>query len=246
MHVDAYLGTIDLLRGMGLERLYSCHWADCTERGMVEHFLDVSRAYALRAEGVILETVKAAGAEGLTLREVCVRAKGQLGDWPAEADMETRSMACGHLQRLASRGLVLADPGELQRVLLNLCTNAAHAMRDGGGRLEVGLEDVALDDLAAAARLGLERGRWLRLTVADTGCGMTAEVKARIFEPFFTTRKQGEGTGLGLSIVHGVIKRLGGAIHVESAPGMGTTFDVWLPALPEWAGIADRLKRAAA
>ena len=140
--------------------------------------------------------------------------------------------------RLASPGLVLADPGELQRVLLNLCTNAAHAMRDGGGRLEVQLEDTTLGDQAAASRLGLEPGRYLRLTVADTGCGMTAEVKARIFEPFFTTRRQGEGTGLGLSIVHGVVKRLGGAIHVESAPGMGTTFDVYLPALPAGAGVS--------
>jgi glyoxylase-like metal-dependent hydrolase (beta-lactamase superfamily II) len=106
MYVDAYLGTIDQLQGMGLDRLYSCHWADCTDRAMVDHFLDLSRAYARRAEGAILETVRAAGTAGLTLRDVCVRAKGELGDWPAEKDMETRSMACGHLQRLTTWGMV--------------------------------------------------------------------------------------------------------------------------------------------
>jgi PAS domain S-box-containing protein len=134
--------------------------------------------------------------------------------------------------RLAGRALVLADAGELQRVLLNLCTNAAHAMREGGGTLTVGLTDEVLDEAAAAAR-GVAPGLVLHLTVADTGCGMTPEVKARVFEPFFTTRPFGEGTGLGLSIVHGVVKRLGGAIHVESAPGAGTTFEIWLPALAE-------------
>jgi glyoxylase-like metal-dependent hydrolase (beta-lactamase superfamily II) len=117
MYVDAYLGTIDQLRALGLERLYSCHWADCTKRAAVDQFLDVSRAYALRAEGVILETVRAAGTAGLTLREVCVRAKGPLGDWPAERDMETRSMACGHLQRLASRGLIGATADRPTRYL---------------------------------------------------------------------------------------------------------------------------------
>jgi len=108
MYVDAYLGTIDQLRALGLERLYSCHWADCTDGGAVERFLEESRAYAVRAEGVILEAVRAAGAGGLTLREACLRAKGGLGDWPAERDLETRSMACGHLQRLADWGLIRA------------------------------------------------------------------------------------------------------------------------------------------
>jgi glyoxylase-like metal-dependent hydrolase (beta-lactamase superfamily II) len=115
MYVDAYLGTIAQLQALGLERLYSCHWADCTEPALVEQFLDVSRAYALRAEGAILETVKVAGEAGLTLREVCVRAKGQLGDWPAEKDMETRSMACGHLQRLTTWGLVRVTEGRPTR-----------------------------------------------------------------------------------------------------------------------------------
>jgi glyoxylase-like metal-dependent hydrolase (beta-lactamase superfamily II) len=117
MNVDAYLGTIDQLQALGLERLYSCHWADCTQRAAVDQFLEVSRAYALRAEEAILETLRAAGEAGLTLREVCLRAKGQLGDWPAEKDLETRSMACGHLQRLANRGLIHATPDRPTRYI---------------------------------------------------------------------------------------------------------------------------------
>jgi len=133
--------------------------------------------------------------------------------------------------QLSTAALVAGDAGELQRVLLNLCTNAAHAMREGGGRLEVRLADAELEDGPRTRSLGLRPGRYVRLGVIDTGCGMTAEVKARIFEPFFTTRRQGEGTGLGLSIVHGAVTRLGGAIQVESSPGQGSTFDVYLPVL---------------
>jgi glyoxylase-like metal-dependent hydrolase (beta-lactamase superfamily II) len=106
MYIDAYLGTIEKLRTMRLERLYSCHWPDCEATPAVEQFLAESKAYALRAEQVIISVVKAAGDEGVTLKDVCLRAKNELGDWPAEKDLETRSMACGHLQRLVARGLV--------------------------------------------------------------------------------------------------------------------------------------------
>jgi glyoxylase-like metal-dependent hydrolase (beta-lactamase superfamily II) len=106
MWVDAYLGTIEQLLAMRLERLYSCHWPNCTNVREVEAFLTQSRDYALRVEGVILETVRTASTTGLTLKDVCLRAKPGLGDWPAEKDIETRSMACGHLQRLAERGMI--------------------------------------------------------------------------------------------------------------------------------------------
>jgi glyoxylase-like metal-dependent hydrolase (beta-lactamase superfamily II) len=106
MWVDAYLGTIELLLGMRLEKLFSCHWPNCSSAATVERFLRDSRDYALRAESVILETVRAAGNAGLTLRDVCLRAKPGLGDWPPERDTDTRSMACGHLQRLVSWGLI--------------------------------------------------------------------------------------------------------------------------------------------
>jgi CheY-like chemotaxis protein len=114
---------------------------------------------------------------------------------------------------------------------MNLCTNAFHAMRETGGVLEVRLEAVAPDSELAAAHPALARaGRAVRLTVRDTGHGMDAATRERLFEPFFTTKPVGEGTGLGMAIVHGIVTAHGGAITVESAPGAGTRFEVYLPA----------------
>ena len=123
--------------------------------------------------------------------------------------------------------VVLANPAQVQQILLNLCTNAAHAMEGRAGRLEIALasESVAGD----GAIQGLQPGGYLRLTVRDNGHGMNAVVVERIFDPFFTTKGVGEGTGLGLSVVHGIVSALGGRITVESAPGRGTAFDVYLP-----------------
>jgi glyoxylase-like metal-dependent hydrolase (beta-lactamase superfamily II) len=118
MWVDAYLGTIDRLQAMRLDRLFSCHWNDCTDRDAVNRFLDESRAYALRAEAAILAVVRAAAADGVTLSDVCTRAKPALGDWPAERDADTRSMACGHLQRLADWGLVRRQDGRPVRYVI--------------------------------------------------------------------------------------------------------------------------------
>lgn len=112
MYVDAYLGTIKKLLAMKLDRLYSCHWPDCGTAVEVERFLQESKAYCEKAEVIIAAVVEAAGEKGLTLREVCERAKTGLGDWPAEKDTETRSMACGHLQRLAGLGRVRLEAGE--------------------------------------------------------------------------------------------------------------------------------------
>lgn len=106
MWIDAYLGTIDQLQAMKLDCLFSCHWPNCMDNAAVNRFLDESRSYAVRAENAIFETVRAAGAEGLTLQEVCLRAKPALGDWPPERDSYTQSMACGHLQRLCDSGML--------------------------------------------------------------------------------------------------------------------------------------------
>ena len=111
MYIDEYLGTIGRLQSMKLDKLFSCHWPDCLTNEDVNSFLNDSRDYVWNAERVNLETVKAAGGgggggEGVTLKEVCLRAKPQLGDWPAERDGDTRSMACGHLQHLVGLGLV--------------------------------------------------------------------------------------------------------------------------------------------
>jgi CheY-like chemotaxis protein len=128
-----------------------------------------------------------------------------------------------------SAGTVLADASQIHQVLLNLCTNAAHAMRETGGALHVRLEAICLPTEDAAVPPGLGAGPHVRLTVRDTGHGMTSEIRDRIFEPFFTTKGPGEGTGMGLAVVHGIIASHGGALIVESASGHGTTVRVYLP-----------------
>jgi signal transduction histidine kinase len=126
-------------------------------------------------------------------------------------------------------GLVQVDPTQIHRVLMNLCTNAAHAMRARGGTLVVRVEDTKVAEAFAMAHLPLAPGPHVRLTVRDTGQGMTPQVQARIFDPFFTTKPTGEGTGMGLAVVHGIITSHRGAITVKSAPGRGTTVAVYLP-----------------
>ena len=124
--------------------------------------------------------------------------------------------------------VVVADPTQVHQVVMNLCTNAGHAMRDGGA-LTVALHQAELDATFCAEHPDLQPGRYARLSVADTGTGMDAETVARIFEPYFTTKAPGEGTGLGLAVTHGIIKNLHGAILIDSHPGRGSTFHVYLP-----------------
>ncbi|RUM35763.1 MAG: sensory box histidine kinase/response regulator protein, partial [Desulfobulbus sp.] len=124
-------------------------------------------------------------------------------------------------------GPVLADPVRIHQVLMNLCTNAKQAMAGEQGRLIVRLSALVADSSIGSSFL--EQGHWLDLEVSDTGVGMDPQVRERIFDPFFTTKKKGQGTGLGLSVVHGIIKSHGGEITVDSEPGRGTTFHVYLP-----------------
>jgi len=126
---------------------------------------------------------------------------------------------------------VMADPTQLHQVIMNLCTNASHAMRERGGLLEVRLQSRRVTDQDRARTPGLGDGPFVEVVVADTGEGMTSEVQERIFEPFFTTKGDGDGTGMGLSVVYGIVREHGGSIAVESAVGEGTTFRVLLPAL---------------
>jgi PAS domain S-box-containing protein len=131
--------------------------------------------------------------------------------------------------RLTSTATVLADSTQIEQVIMNLCTNAYHAMRERGGVLEVRLEEVMIEDEAFAHQFDLSLGPYLSLTVLDTGHGMDKSVRERIFEPYFTTKRTGEGTGIGLSVVHGIVKSYGGAITAESEPGRGSIFQVLLP-----------------
>jgi len=132
-------------------------------------------------------------------------------------------------QNITSNSTTLADPTQIHQVLMNLCTNAEHAMQGTGGQLAVSLSDVAIDSKFEARQLDINPGAYLRLDVSDTGHGMTAEVKKRIFDPFFTTKETGKGTGMGLSVVHGIVKSHKGAIAVKSEQGKGSTFEVFLP-----------------
>jgi signal transduction histidine kinase/CheY-like chemotaxis protein len=132
----------------------------------------------------------------------------------------------------AKDAAVLADATEVQQVVMNLCTNAAHAT-EGRGTVEVGLDAIEISDETELSHGSLNPGSHVLLTVSDTGHGIDAATMERMFEPFFTTKAVGQGTGLGLPTVHGIITQLGGALDVQSRPGAGTTFRVYCPRTTE-------------
>jgi signal transduction histidine kinase len=129
-------------------------------------------------------------------------------------------------------GSVFADPTQIQQIVMNLCTNAVHAMRgQAHGELDIWLDSVEIDRFSAAKFVNLPPGNYLCLTVRDNGHGMDEKTIDRIFDPFFSTKGQSEGTGLGLSVIHGIVSNHGGVITVESTPDQGSQFKVYLPSL---------------
>lgn len=143
-------------------------------------------------------------------------------------------------QSIASEtGIVFAHPTQIHQVLTNLCTNAAHAMEEAGGILEISLADIELDPATLPPHSDLKPGPYVRLTVADTGDGMDSATLKRIFDPYFTTKEPGKGSGLGLAVVQGIVKDHEGGITVSSEIGKGTTFHVYLPRIEAELTVAE-------
>ena len=130
-------------------------------------------------------------------------------------------------------GPIRGNPTQIHQVIMNLCTNAYHAMQESGGKLEVSLKEIHISYEQSLDRVGMKIGKHIELMVKDSGQGMEPQVMERIFEPYYTTKEQGKGTGLGLSVIHGIIKNHGGDIAVSSQPGKGATFKVYLPIIDD-------------
>jgi predicted ATPase/signal transduction histidine kinase/GAF domain-containing protein/CheY-like chemotaxis protein len=132
------------------------------------------------------------------------------------------------------------DPTQFHQIVMNLCTNAAHAM-DQGGVLTVALERLTLNETRVLSHGALSAGEYVRLTVSDTGSGIPPAVLERMFDPFFTTKRVGDGTGLGLTLVHGIVADFGGVIDVTTELGLGSSFSIWIPAADQSQGLAPAL-----
>ena len=207
----------------GLEQIRR---ASLRARGLVQQILTYTRSAPQRREVLALAPL---------VQEAVALLRAAL---PAGARLVT--------QLPEERLCVDGDATQLHQVLVNLCTNAAQALVQGQGRIEVGLEPLADREAPDAAlpawapglppSLPASRAGWLHLWVRDDGQGMDDATQRRIFEPFFTTKPVGQGTGLGLAVVHGIVKSHGGSITVDSAPGQGSTFHLWLPRVAEPAG----------
>ncbi len=141
------------------------------------------------------------------------------------ATIEIRSDTAADLRTIE------ADPTQIHQIIINLCTNASHAMEKNGGVLDVRLSNVRLDEAAATLHHSLPPGDYVQLRVSDTGCGIDPKIKDRVFDPYFTTKESGKGSGIGLSVVHGIVRDHSGAIDIESKVGAGTTVKVFFPAI---------------
>ena len=143
-------------------------------------------------------------------------------------------------QIAANAGMLFADPTQMQQVLMNLCTNAAHAMEKEGGILKITLSNMSVGENDAPLEPGFAPGEYVKLSVSDSGHGMQPWVLKRIFEPYFTTKETGKGTGLGLSVAHGIVKSHGGAIKVSSVIRKGSIFEIYLPRVKGEASETDK------
>ncbi len=142
----------------------------------------------------------------------------------------------------AGNETVLADPTHINQVMMNLCINASHAMEQTGGDLTISVSKITSDETSAGVFPDLKPGNYVKLTVSDTGPGMESYILDRIFDPYFTTKEVGKGSGMGLAVVHGIVKHLGGAILVDSKPGKGASFHIFLPSTMDEAEVDMKTK----
>ena len=211
------LGNLDLARqdvGAGhpaLQPLDQIHKASLRARILVQQILTFSHR---QSEPAGRQAVRAPVAEALALLRTTVPAGVRL-----QVDLSDAPL------------FVWMDATQLQQVVMNLCTNAWHALKDGVGCISVVLGDTVIGDDVTPRAGQLPPGRYAHLRVSDDGTGMDAAVQAHVFEPFFTTKPVGQGTGLGLAVVHGIVAAHGGAITLDSTQGRGSAFDVYLPLL---------------
>ena len=189
----------------------------------VPHFV-ISYAVFIRKETPIKSLADINGKEVIVVEDVYAH------DWMMEKKITNSIIPVSEpIEDIQSDALVMADATQIHQIVMNLCTNARQAMLDAGGILRVRLSEVQLDEDQIGPEADLKPGKFIKLTVADTGYGVPPEFQNKIFDPFFTTKKIGEGTGMGLSVIHGIIKRYGGMINFDSEPGKGSTFRVFLP-----------------
>lgn len=132
-------------------------------------------------------------------------------------------------ENIDSDALAMADASHIHQIVMNLMTNALHAMKDGGGVLSVGLKEERVDKDKTSHAVCLIPGEFVKLTVGDTGHGIPLAIQDKILDPFFTTKKRGEGTGMGLCVTQGIVQQYNGLLIFDSEPGQGTRFHVFLP-----------------
>ncbi len=196
--------------------------SDPAHKDAVEIERAVARAAALTQQLLAFSRRQVLQLKALDLNTVLTEVAKMLARLiPANIELQILAAPSAHR--------VKADPGQMEQVIMNLAVNALDAMPPGGGRLTIESRSLELHETYAGSHARIPPGRYVVLSVSDTGSGMHSDILARIFEPFFTTKQPGKGTGLGLSIVYGVVKQSGGWVSVRSEPNQGTTFDIYFP-----------------